>query len=204
MVGKGAWGLMTVLATLVATYAFAAIALPGVRSPIVADLFTEKALRALLHLAPGGIAIVAGAFQFSTRIRFGSPRIHRVLGRAYVVAALIGGVAGGMLAPSSTGGVAGHFGFGLLAVLWVTTTLLAWTRARARAFTAHRAWMIRSYALCLAAVTLRLYLPLSGAIGIPFDDAYPAIAWLCWVPNLVVAEWLVIPGRWAPLEPALG
>jgi hypothetical protein len=64
--------------------------------------------------------------------------------------------------------------------------------------------MIRSYALCLAAVTLRLYLPLSGAIGIPFDDAYPAIAWLCWVPNLVAAEWLVIPGRWAPLEPALG
>jgi hypothetical protein len=52
-------------------------------------------------------------------------------------------------------------------------------------------------------VTLRLYLPLSGAIGIPFDDAYPAIAWLCWVPNLVVAEWLVIPGRWAPLEPVV-
>lgn len=202
MARRSAWGLMTVLATLVAAYAFAAIVFPGVRSPLVADLFTENALRAVLHLAPGGIAIVAGAFQFNTRVRFGWPHIHRALGRVYAVAALMGGVAGGMLAPSSTGGVAGHFGFGLLAVLWVSSTLLAWTSARARDFTAHRAWMIRSYALCLAAVTLRLYLPLSGAMGIPFEEAYPAIAWLCWVPNLLAAEWLVIPGRWAPLEPA--
>lgn len=203
MARRGAWGLMTVLATLVAAYAFTAIALPGFRPPFIADLFAEKALRMLLHLAPGGIAIVTGALQFNTRLRFGAPHIHRVLGRVYVVAALMGGVAGGMLAPSSTGGVTGHLGFGLLAVLWVGSTLLAWTGARARDFTAHRAWMIRSYALCLAAVTLRLYLPLSGAMGIPFEEAYPAIAWLCWVPNLLVVEWIVIPGRWAPLEPAL-
>jgi hypothetical protein len=28
-------------------------------------------------------------------------------------------------------------------------------------------------------------------MGVPFERAYPAIAWLCWIPNLVVAEkWL--------------
>lgn len=51
--------------------------------------------------------------------------------------------------------------------------------------------MIRSYTLCLAAVTLRVYLPIAEAAGIPFESAYPAITWLCWVPNLVAAEWLV-------------
>jgi hypothetical protein len=56
--------------------------------------------------------------------------------------------------------------------------------------------MIRSFALTLAAVTLRLYLPLSRIAGIPFYDAYVPIAWLCWVPNLLVAEtWLRLRRR---------
>ena len=52
--------------------------------------------------------------------------------------------------------------------------------------------MIRSYALTLAAVTLRIYLPGALALGVPYDLAYPPIAWLCWVPNLLVAEWWLL------------
>jgi len=52
--------------------------------------------------------------------------------------------------------------------------------------------MTRSYALTFAAVTLRIYLPLSQVAGIPFEPAYQTIAWLCWVPNLIVAEWLIL------------
>ena len=55
--------------------------------------------------------------------------------------------------------------------------------------------MTRSYALCLAAVTLRLYLPSSLAAGVAFGTAYPVIAWLCWVPNVLVAEWMIASGR---------
>jgi hypothetical protein len=51
--------------------------------------------------------------------------------------------------------------------------------------------MIRSYALCLAAVTLRIYIPVGLAAGIDYSTSYPAIAWLCWVPNLLAAEWIV-------------
>jgi hypothetical protein len=36
---------------------------------------------------------------------------------------------------------------------------------------------------------LRLYLPISGVAGVPFEVAYPIIAWVAWVPNLIVAEW---------------
>ncbi len=49
---------------------------------------------------------------------------------------------------------------------------------------------MRSFALT-AAITLRIYLPLSIAARVPFSAAYPAIAWLCWIPNLFFAEWLV-------------
>ncbi len=48
--------------------------------------------------------------------------------------------------------------------------------------------MIRSFALTLAAVTLRLYRPLSSLLPVAYDDAYRAISFLCWVPNLIAAE----------------
>jgi len=53
-------------------------------------------------------------------------------------------------------------------------------------------WMIRSYALTLGAVTLRIYIPLFLMQGVPFEQAYPAIAWLAWVPNLIIAEWVFV------------
>jgi hypothetical protein len=55
--------------------------------------------------------------------------------------------------------------------------------------------MIRSFALTFAAVTLRIYLPLSLAAGLDYADSYPVIAWLCWVPNLLVAQLLVRSAR---------
>ena len=67
--------------------------------------------------------------------------------------------------------------------MWIVTTSLAWRRAMKSRFTEHRAWMIRSFALTLAAVTLRLYLPLAAIMSIPFDNAYRAISFLAWVPN---------------------
>ena len=57
---------------------------------------------------------------------------------------------------------------------------------------AHRQWMIRNFALTLAAVTLRIYMPLMlGVLHWPFPRTYIAVSWLCWVPNLMIAEWMV-------------
>jgi hypothetical protein len=50
--------------------------------------------------------------------------------------------------------------------------------------------MTRSYALVFAAITLRGYAgPLEGAFG--EHDGYAIVAWACWMPNLVFAEWLI-------------
>lgn len=98
-----------------------------------------------------------------------------------------------VLATMSQGGLPTHIGFGLLAVLWLGTTATAYRHIRAGQQVAHRRWMTRSYALTFAAVTLRIYLPLSFAVGLPFEPAYQAISWLCWVPNLIVAEWFILP-----------
>ena len=50
--------------------------------------------------------------------------------------------------------------------------------------------MIRSFALTFAAVMLRIYVPLAYMAGLPVELSYQVIAWLCWVPNLVVAVWM--------------
>lgn len=199
--GRAAWALVVALAVGVGAYALAAAFVPELRGSFVQDLFREKSLRAFGHLAFGGIAIVAGGLQFSRRLRTSKPSVHRLLGKAYVIAVLVSGISAALLAPVSDGGLTGHFGFGIMAVLWLGTTITAYLKIRAADYQAHREWMIRSYALCLAAVTLRIYLPLSLANGIPFEQAYPAIAWLCWVPNLIVAEWFVVRSGLLPVWP---
>ncbi len=52
--------------------------------------------------------------------------------------------------------------------------------------------MRRSYALAFAAVTLRLYVFLLTVFGsgVGFENNYLIIAFLSWMPNLLVAEWL--------------
>jgi hypothetical protein len=101
------------------------------------------------------------------------------------------------MATRAFGGFPSAAGFGMLAVLWLTTVVLAVTRARQGKIARHREWMIRSYALTLAAFSLRMILTVHGVleasevITTPYVSVYQATAWLCWVPNLLIAEWYI-------------
>jgi uncharacterized membrane protein len=188
---RALWLVMTVLATGIAAYAAAVLLVPGFGPPFVTARRAMMPLALAAHLAGGLVALAVGAWQANARLRARMPAVHRWMGRTYVVAVLAGGLGGLRLAVASEEGWPTHLGFGALAVALLFTTLRGWMAIRGGAEERHRAWMIRSYALTLAAVTLRIQLPLALAAGIPFADAYRAIAWLSWVPNLVVAEWLV-------------
>lgn len=139
------------------------------------------------HIIPGGIAMLAGWTQFSQRIRNKRVSIHRLLGKIYVIAGLIAGFAGFAIAWAATGGPVAKSGFATLGVLWVISTLGAYLHIRAGRVDQHEKWMIYSYALCFAAVTLRLYMPFLIAMTGDFIPAYRIVAWLCWVPNLIFA-----------------
>src|SRR5262249_1998885 len=128
---------------------------------------------------------------------------HRLLGRLYACAVLAGGIGGLSLARFSYGGWVTHLGFAALAIAWIGATSAAWLRIRQRDVAGHRAWMTRSFLLTFAAVTLRLYLPLAGLLGLSFETSYALISWMCWVPNLVVAEMLVRRPGWSR-TPSLG
>jgi len=198
MIRKLAWSTMTLMALGVAAYAGTALIAASLRTPFVRDIFANLPIAISLHLAGGIVALVLGAFQVNSRLRSRFLSIHRWSGRVYVFAAVVGGVAGFTLALHSFGGLVTHFGFGLMAICWVVATLNAYRHIRRGDLIAHRAWMLRSYALTLAAVTLRIYLPLSQIAAIEFEAAYQAISWLCWVPNLLVVEWFVLARNPAP------
>jgi len=179
----------------VGLYAVAAYLLWPVGSVVHPDMragFEAHALAIRLHAFCAAVALLLGPFQFAARWRTRHPSLHRTLGRIYLgVGVGVGGTSGLYLAMHAYGGVMARAGFAGLALAWLYTAVRAYASARARSFDAHRRWMIRNYALSFAAVTLRIYVPAGFAAGVPFEVAYPAIAWLCWMPNLVIAQRVV-------------
>ena len=154
--------------------------------------FVSHAAIVYTHVFAAMFALALGPLQFSARLRAARPRLHRMLGRLYLgVGVAIGGASGMYMATIAFGGPIARAGFFLLSVAWVYTGWRAYASVRQGDIASHRQWMVRNFALTLAAVTLRIYLPLAMVAGVPFEAAYVAIAWLCWVPNLVVAQaWL--------------
>lgn len=184
--------LLVFLCLGVSAYALAAYLLLPAGALVHPDMragFEARAVAVRLHAFAAVFALALGAFQFSARLRARRPRVHRLMGRAYLgIGVLLGGASGLYLAQFAYGGAVARAGFTLLAAAWLYTGWRAYTAIRAGDVAAHRGWMVHNFALTLAAVTLRLYLPAAMLARIPYEVAYPVIAWLCWVPNLLAAQ----------------
>ena len=183
--GRVAWGVAAVLCVGIAVYAARYLIHPP-RTPAEALLNPLGVPWLVIHVAGAVVALLLGSLQFLPALRRNGT--HRWIGRTYVLGCLVGGVAGLVLAFGSSAGPIASAGFGALAAIWIAVNLLGWRAVLQRRFADHRRWMIRSWALTLAAVTLRLYLPLVMVLDLPFLPWYRAIAFLCWVPNLAFAE----------------
>lgn len=145
-----------------------------------------------VHITFGGIALLTGWSQFSKRLRDKKLSLHRMLGKIYIAAVTLSSLAGLFIAFFASGGIICSFGFGLLAILWLFSVMKAYTSILSKNIRQHQNWMIRNYALTFAAVTLRIYLPFSQAVlHADFITSYRVISWLCWVPNLFFAAWII-------------
>jgi uncharacterized membrane protein len=186
--------VMGILSTLIAVVASRYLQLdPSTYFEEQRETYVARETVLVLHVGGAIVALLVGPWQFSRRLRRHGARVHRVLGVTYAVACLVGGSAGVALSTTAHGGAVASVGFALLGAAWLATTALAVRAVVAGRYADHRRWMIRSFSLCFAAVTLRLYLGVFGALeaaeltgAVTFTTAYVAIAWLCWVPNLAV------------------
>lgn len=145
------------------------------------------------HVLVGGVILVAGLFQLHPKSNQKFKRTHRFLGYVYVMGILFFAAPGGLvMSLFIQRGPWVLTSFLLQASLWFAFTALAFNRIRKKDIAGHRRWMIRSYALTFAAVTLRLYVLISSfhySLNVP--EAYATIAWLSWVPNLLIAELVI-------------
>lgn len=146
------------------------------------------------HIIFGGVALMIGWIQFHKKFRDSKIHLHRKIGITYVFSALISGLCGMYIAFYATGGIISMLGFGLLGIFWITTTYLAFEAIKNRDILRHEEMMIYSFAACFAAVTLRIWLPSLTYLFNDFFIAYRMVAWLCWVPNIIVA-YLIINQR---------
>ena len=188
------WWILLLSSVGVAGYAFFTYGFLPIGDsvgPAMKTSFENNAFAVYCHIFASSVALLLGPFQFSAKLRAGNIRVHRLIGRIYLsVGILIGGLAGLYIAQTAFGGLVSIIGFSALALLWLFTGTAAYLAIRNKDVTAHRKWMIRNFSLTFAAVTLRIYLGLFFASGAQFEDFYPLLAWICWVPNLIIADWV--------------
>ncbi len=176
--------------------AFRVVQLMGGPELIPADeRFAEFPLPLIVHIVGAAVFAVLGAFEFVPRFRRNHRGWHRRAGRVWAVAGLL--VAGSALwmtlfyAPSPESGSLLYvlrlvFGAGLAACI-----VLGVNTIRKGDVAGHRAWMIRAYAIGLAAGTQAF----TGGISEALFGTGPLQGDLAnasgWVINLAVAEWLI-------------
>lgn len=154
-----------------------------------------------MHFIGGAVALGIGWLQFLKNFRSKYLSIHKKMGYAYIFSVVLcSSPAAFYMALYANGGFNNVMGFGMMAVCWFGFTLMAFRCIRKGNIDAHERWMIRSFAVTLGAVTLRIFMPLMIVLGVSEIEAYQTIAWFCWVPNLFVAEW-IIQRKYSPSTP---
>lgn len=156
---------------------------------LLSDIFWNSAF--YTHIVLGGVALLIGWVQFSPNLLRSNPSLHRAFGKIYIISVLLSSLASIELGFFATGGVISSAGFIGLGVVWFASTLMAFIKIKNKQIDEHRKLMIYSYAACFAAVTLRIWLPILMLIFKDFDFSYRIVAWLCWIPNLLVAAFIV-------------
>lgn len=144
-----------------------------------------------LHIIFGGLALLTGWMQFIPTIRVTKPKLHRLIGFIYVVSVFISSISGVGIGVFATGGIIAALGFNCLGFIWFYTTYKAYATIIAGDVAKHRMWMIYSFSACFTGVTLRIWMPLLALLFDDFVTGYRIVAWLSWLPNILVASLII-------------
>lgn len=163
--------------------------------PADAAKFTAVPLGHFFHAAGGAIFGLLGPFQFSRVMRGRFGRLHRWMGRVFVLAGLALGLTSLRLLwqfpEAGTWFLAAArlaAGAALIAALG-----LGLRAAMRRDLVRHRAWMIRAYAIGMGAATIALIMfPIFVITGAPLEGYLSDLAFVgSWVINIALGEWVI-------------
>ncbi|MEV4411004.1 DUF2306 domain-containing protein [Catellatospora sp. NPDC049609] len=158
----------------------------------------------VLHIVGATVYCLLGAFQFDAGLRRRRPGRHRAAGRVLIPCGLVAALSGMWMAVCYELPPVDGTGVMLLRLVvggaMVLSIVLGFAAVRRRDFAGHRAWMMRGYALGVAAGTQAFtHLPWAVA-GVAPDELGRFVAMAAgWVINLAVAEWLIRRSRRGPV-----
>lgn len=146
-----------------------------------------------IHVYTSIFVLFAGIFQFSKTIRSNHSSIHRLLGKIYVFLILVFASPSGLImAIHANGGLYSKISFCLQAILWFAFTLFALKFAKGKKWEKHQDFMLRSFALTLSAISLRLFKWIIVSIfELPPMDTYKIVSWAGWLFNLTIIEYYI-------------
>jgi uncharacterized membrane protein len=158
----------------------------------------------LAHGFFGALALLLAPFQFSSRLRQRHIRVHRFMGRLYLLGAIVAATASVPIA-IILGPPELVMAATMQATGWVLTTSMAWYCVRTGRIRQHREWMIRSYPFAMVFVIVRVILsiPAIDSLG---PAAFISVVWTVialalFVPSIVIAWQASLASRPARLTP---
>lgn len=151
-----------------------------------------------VHVFSSIFTLMAGFSQFSSEILRQYRRIHKIIGRIYVLDVLLVNFPSALvMAFYANGHLPSKVAFLILDCLWFWFTLKAVIEVRKGNISSHRNYMMRSYALTFSAVTLRTWRLLFASFSkLDAETIYMLDAWMGFVPNLLFAELLIRRRTW--------
>ena len=144
------------------------------------------------HVYTSIFVLMTGFFAI-IRKDFGLKNFHRSSGKMYIFLLLIFSAPSGIyMGWFANGGLFSKISFLILGIFWWISTFLAFKYALEKKFSEHKKWMWRSFALTLSAITLRLWKLVIVYFFQPNPmDVYQIVAWLGWIPNILLVEFLI-------------
>jgi len=177
-------------------------------------IFTEKSytpyfwsrnIGLFTHILFGMTAFLLGPFQFISRIRKNYVKTHRTMGKIYLCSIAAAAPAGIYMALTSKVNFVYASGLFMLAIAWITTSLIAYISIRKGLITIHREWMVRSYVVTFAFATFRLFDDVLAKLGVGPDDLRAALlSWACWAVPLFAAPVALHIRKFTKLRLAVG
>jgi len=126
---KASWIVFGFLSTLIGLYPITYFLIDrkfGLLASKTAELLNDSLWNIAFygHIILAGLALLIGWLQFSRKLRIRNIKLHRVIGKTYVISAIISGVCGLYIALFATGGIISTLGFFSLGIIWLITSIL--------------------------------------------------------------------------------
>jgi len=139
------------------------------------------------------IFVLLSGFLAILRKDFGLKSFHKNAGKIYIFLILFLAAPSGIyMGIFANGGVYSKISFVILGGFWWYSTFKAYQLARHKDFKEHKQWMWRSFALTVSAITLRMWKVIIVYLFHPNPmDVYQIIAWMGWIPNIILIEYLI-------------